>query len=131
MTGLPEISRANLEAIDDTLDSWLTTVQTVTDRHVPQSNYKQLPCPQPSMRTQLIRITFQVLKQHAKRAGWTQDTYRHFTLLRLELHDSRQEESRLFWAKTLADLTACYPDPREFWGDSKKIDRTNDNDRLT
>lgn len=53
MTDEPNISRVTLEDNKRELDSWMTKVKKVADRHTPTTNYKIRPCPRPSRETQI------------------------------------------------------------------------------
>ena len=40
MTGTPDITHGTLEDIDKALETWMTTVKTTADRHIPKTSYR-------------------------------------------------------------------------------------------
>lgn len=121
MTDLPDVTYGTLEDIDAALETWMTTVKTTADRHIPLTSHKIRSAPRPSRTTQLLRIQFQALRDRASLRGWTYDDYRQYRHVKAILHDSRQTEARTHWGRKLASLAANHRDPRKFWREIKSL----------
>lgn len=115
MSDQPDLSQATLEEIDAALNTWMTTIKTTAERHIPRMTYRLEPHPRPSRATQIARVQFKALKDRATLVGWTLDDYRRYIQLRQTLQNSRRNEARNHWGQTLDNMTAKYTNPRAFW----------------
>ena len=119
MTNLPDVTYGSLEEIDEALETWMTTLKTTADRHIPKTTFRLRAAPRPSRTTQLLRMQFQAMRDRATTRGWTYDDYRRYNQIKVALQDSRQAEAKEHWGRKLASLAANYRHPRKFWREIK------------
>ena len=101
--------------IDQDLENWFKVIKQAMERSIPSTEFTIMPHPRMSDKQKILQQRFNILKDHARRLGWTSASREIYKTIHRELNEECNRTYNENWTKLIKETENIYNEPKKFW----------------